>query len=104
MVKATENVAYIQKCTLFTKLLMIVILFVTVYGKLSIEMYFMLSCAATLMVIPFYIRKIRKETSFVSFSPKVDWQTFREMLPYSLNIFSFGIFQFSFYNTSLVKT
>ena len=98
MVKATENVAYIQKCTLFTKLLMIVILFVTVYGKLSIEMYFMLSCAATLMVIPFYIRKIRKETSFVSFSPKVDWQTFREMLPYSLNIFSFGIFQFSFYN------
>lgn len=98
MVKATENVAYIQKCTLFTKLLLIAVLFCTVYGGLSIEMYFALSCGVSLAVIPMCVYKIRMETSFVSFLPKVDWQTFREMLPYSINIFSFGIFQFSFYN------
>ena len=98
MVKATENVAYIQKCTLLSKLMLIAVLFGTVYGGLSIEMYFALSCGVALIVIPLYIRKIRKETSFVSFLPKVDWATFREMLPYSLNIFSFSIFQFSFYN------
>ena len=98
MVKATENVAYIQKCTLLSKMLLIAVLFGTVYGGLSIEMYFALSCGVALVVIPLYIRKIRKETSFVSFLPKIDWGTFREMLPYSLNIFSFSIFQFSFYN------
>ena len=98
MVKATENVAYIQKCTLLTKLLLIAVLFGTVYGKLSIEMYFALSCGVALAVIPFYVRKIRRETPFVRFWPKIDWPTFKEMLPYSLNIFSFSIFQFSFYN------
>ena len=98
MVKATENVAYIQKCTLLSKLMLIVVLFGTVYGGLSIEWYFALSCGVALMVIPLYVRKIQMETAFVSFLPKIDWPTFREMLPYSLNIFSFSIFQFSFYN------
>ena len=98
MVKATENVAYTQKCTLLSKILLIAVLGGTVYGRLSIEWYFALSCSVALLVIPLYIRKIQKEISFVSFFPKVDWATFREMLPYSLNIFSFSIFQFSFYN------
>ena len=98
MVRATENVAYIQKCTLLSKLMLIAVLLGTVYGGLSIEMYFALSCGVALIVIPLYVKKIRKETSFVSFLPKIDLATFREMLPYSLNIFSFSIFQFSFYN------
>ena len=98
MVKATENVAYVQKCTLLSKLMLIAVLFWTVYGGLSIELYFALSCVVALIVIPLYIWKIREESSFVSFLPKIDWPTFREMLPYSLNIFSFSIFQFSFYN------
>ena len=98
MVKATENVAYTQKCTLLSKLMLIAVLFGTVYGGLSIEMYFSLSCGVALVVIPLYIRKIRKESSFICFLPKIYWTTFREMLPYSLNIFSFSIFQFSFYN------
>lgn len=98
VVRATENVAYVQKCTLMTKVLMVIVLVATVYCHLSIEMYFFMSCGAALMVIPFYIFKIRKEVPFVSFIPKIDWSTFREMLPYSLNIFSFSFFQFSFYN------
>ena len=87
MVRATENVAYIQKCTLLSKLMLIAVLLGTVYGGLSIEMYFALSCGVALIVIPLYVKKIRKETSFVSFLPKIDLATFREMLPYSLNIF-----------------
>lgn len=98
MVKATENVAYIQKCTLFSKIVLIAVLFITVYGCLSIEAYFALSCLATLAVVPFYLSKIHRETPFVNFIPKIDRQIFREMLPYSLNIFSFSLFQFSFYN------
>ena len=98
MVKATENVAYVQRCTLFSKVLMVAILFITVYGRLSIEMYFALTCTASLAIMPLCVRKIRKETPFVTFLPKIDWGTLREMLPYSLNIFSFSLFQFSFYN------
>ncbi len=98
MVKATENVAYIQKCTLLSKIILIFVLLFTVYCKFSVELYFVLSCLATLTVIPLYIWKIRVETPFVNFLPKIHWLTFREMLPYSLNIFSFSLFQFSFYN------
>lgn len=98
LVKATENVAWVQRVYLFAKLLLIVVLFITVYGRLSIEVYFILSCLATLTVIPFCIGKIRVEVAYVSFLPRIDWPVFKEMLPYSLNIFSFSLFQFTFYN------
>jgi len=38
------------------------------------------------------------ETPFVSFVPRLHWSIWKETLPYRLNIFSLGIFQFSFYN------
>jgi len=98
LVKATENVAWIQKVHLLAKVFLIVVLFATVYIHLSIETYFVLSCLATLSVIPFCIAKIRKEIPYVNYLPRIDWPLFKEMLPYSLNIFSFSLFQFSFYH------
>lgn len=98
LVKATENVAWIQRIHLFAKLLMIVVLFVTVYGHLSITNYYILSCLASLSAIPFSIGKIKKEVPYINFLPHIDWPVFKEMLPYSLNIFSFSFFQFTFYN------
>lgn len=98
LIKATENVAWIQKRTLFTKFLMIIVLFATIWLKLSIELYYILTCLATLSIVPMSIGKIKKETPFINFLPKWDKQAFKEMLPYCMNIFSFSIFQFSFYN------
>ena len=98
LIKATENVEWIQKRTLVTKILMIVVLFVSVYFKLNIELYFVLTCLATLSIVPLSISKIKKDLTFISFRPKVDKETFKEMLPYCINIFSFSLFQFSFYN------
>ena len=98
LIKATENVAWIQKRTLFTKFLMIIVLFATIWLKLSIEFYYILTCLATLSIVPMSIGKIKKETPFINFLPKWDKQAFKEMLPYCMNIFSFSIFQFSFYN------
>lgn len=98
LIKATENIAWIQKRTLFTKGLMIGVLAVTVFGKLSIEWYYTLTCLAALTIVPLSVRKIRNEMTFISFLPKWDTPSFKEMLPYCLNIFSFSIFQFSFYN------
>lgn len=98
LIKATENVAWIQKRTLFTKILMVVVLFATIWMHLSIELYYFLTCMSALSIVPMSISKIKKETPFVNFKPKWDKQAFKEMLPYCLNIFSFSLFQFSFYN------
>lgn len=98
LIKATENVAWIQRRQLIPKLFQIVVLFATVYLGLSIEIYFLLTCLATLLIVPLSIGKIKKELSHISFIPKLEKNVFMEMLPYSMNIFSFSIFQFSFYH------
>lgn len=98
IIKATENVAWIQKRTLVTKILMIVVLAATVMLDFSIELYFMLTCLAQLAIVPLSIGMIKKQIPYISFLPKWDKQAFKEMLPYCMNIFSFSLFQFSFYN------
>lgn len=98
IIKATENVAWIQKRTLVTKILMILALGSTVWFDFSIELYFILTCLAQLAIVPMSVGMIRRQIPYISFMPKWDKQSFREMLPYCMNIFSFSLFQFSFYN------
>lgn len=98
LIKATENVAWIQRRQMIPKALQILVLAATVLIGFNIETYYILTCLATLSILPLSIGKIRRETPFVKFLPKVHWPTFKEMLPYSLNIFSFSLFQFSFYH------
>ena len=98
IIKATENVAWIQKRTLVTKILMIVALVATVMLDFSIELYFILTCLAQLAIVPLSIGMIKKQIPYISFLPRWDKQAFKEMLPYCMNIFSFSLFQFSFYN------
>lgn len=98
LIKATENIAWLQKITLVTKILMIIVLASTVVFSLSIELYFALTMLAQLAIVPMSINKIKELTPFLSFIPKWDSQSFKEMLPYCMNIFSFSLFQFSFYN------
>lgn len=98
IIKATENVAWIQKRTLLTKILMILVLGSTVWFDFSIELYFIFTCLAQLAIVPMSVGMIRRQLPYISFMPKWDKQSFREMLPYCMNIFSFSLFQFSFYN------
>lgn len=98
LIKATENIAWLQKRTLATKVLMIIVLAATVIFNLSIELYFALTMLAQLAIIPMSISKIKKLTPFLSLIPKWYSSSFKEMLPYCMNIFSFSLFQFSFYN------
>lgn len=98
LISATENVAWVQKRTLVTKLLMVVVVIATLTLKLTIFQYFLLSLVAGLIVLPATIRKVKRETPYISLRAKFDKKTFIEILPYSLNIFSFGIFQFSYNN------
>lgn len=96
IIQATENVAWTQKRILVTKLLMVLVLVLTVTLKLNLITYFILTVAASWSVLPWVIRKIRKLTPFVSFLPSFDKQVFKEILPYTLSIFSFSIFSFTF--------
>lgn len=96
LISATENVAWVQKRNLISKLLMVCVVILTLTLKLSILQYFTGTILTGLVMLPATIRKIRKETPFISFKAKFDKSVFKEILPYSINIFSFGIFQFSY--------
>ncbi|MBP5588932.1 MAG: oligosaccharide flippase family protein, partial [Bacteroidales bacterium] len=91
IIQATENVAWTQKRILVTKLLMVLVLVLTVTLKLNLITYFILTIGASWSVLPWVIRKIKKLTPFVSFLPSFDKSIFKEILPYTLNIFSFSI-------------
>ena len=98
LVRANELVGWTQKMTLLPKLLQIIILILTVTIGFSIEWYYALTVLSTFFILPFMVKKIKQLCPYVSFKPSFDKKIFREILPYSLNIFSFGIFQFSIVN------
>ncbi|MDE6247088.1 MAG: hypothetical protein K2M41_04510 [Muribaculaceae bacterium] len=102
IISATENVAWVQKRTLVTKILMIGVVILTLVLKLTIIQYFVGIILAGLCVLPVTIRKVKKEAPFVSFMAKFDGSIFKEILPYSLGIFSFGIFQYSYRQLQVV--
>ncbi len=96
IIRATENVAWIQKRSFIPKLLQVLILVLTITLKLPIGVYFFLTTFSFFIILPLSVSKIRKETPFIRFLPKFHWPTMKEVLPYTLNIFSFNIFKFSF--------
>ncbi len=102
IISATENVAWVQKRTLVTKCFMVIAVILTLKLKFTLLQYFIAITVASLIVLPATIVKIRRETPYVSFLAKFDKKTFKVILPYSLNIFSFGIFQFSYKNLQTV--
>ena len=95
LVKAHEYVGWTQKMTLIPKVGQILVLIITVTLGLSIELYYALTTFSMFIIIPIMIKKIRLLSPFISFKPSFNKQIFKEVLSYSLNIFSFAIFQFS---------
>lgn len=98
IIQATENVAWTQKRLLATKCLLIIVLIATVFLNLTVTQYFFLTILSVWVILPFVIKKIKTVAPFVSFRPWFDIKVFKEILPYSLNIFSFSIFSVSFRN------
>lgn len=98
LIRANEYVGWTQKVTLLPKAVQLIVLVLTVTCRFSIELYYALTVFAMFLVIPFCIYKIKQICPYVSFRLNFDKPTFKEILPYSLNIFSFGIFQFSINN------
>lgn len=95
LIKANEFVGWTQQITLLARLLQIIVLILTLTLRFSIELYYALTTFSMFLVIPFCVRKIQNICPYISFKPHFDKEIFKQILPYSLNIFSFGIFQFS---------
>ncbi len=100
IISATENVAWVQKRTLLTKGLAIIVIAITLIFKLNILQYFIGIMACGLLVLPVTVKKIKKEAPYVKLHAKFDKDVFKEILPYTISIFSFSFFQFSY---NLVK-
>ena len=98
LISATENVDWIKRRSFIPKLVQILVLVLTILFDLSIEVYFILTTYAFFTILPLSIKKIKQLLPFVSFKPKWNIEMFKEILPYSFNIFSFSIFQYSFWN------
>lgn len=98
IISATENVAWTQKRLLVTKILLVLVLCITVWLKLDIVSYYILTVFCTWVILPAVVLKIKQVAPMVSFIPKFSKEVFVEILPYTLNIFSFTIFSFSFNN------
>lgn len=102
IISATENVSWVQRRTLVTKLIMVGVVAVTLIFKLSIISYFIGTILAGLVVLPATVMKIRKETPFVKLKASFDKAIFKEILPYSLGVFSFGFFQFVYNHLKVI--
>ena len=98
LIKGSENVAYLQKCQFALKVITILVLASTILFRLNIETYFFLNSSAILLSLCIYVKKIKDITPFLSYKFKINTNILKEILPYSLNMFSFGIFQFFFFN------
>jgi len=98
LIKANECVGWTQKMGLIPKAFQILVLIITVKIGLSIEVYYALTAFSLFIIIPLCVHKIKQLCPYISFRIAFDKPTFKEILPYCLNIFSFGIFQFSIIN------
>lgn len=97
LISATENIAWIKKRSFLPKSIQIIALVLTLVLKLNIETYFLLTTFGLFAIIPLSVKKIKQLLPYISFKPKWNGPAFKEILPYSINIFSFSIFQFSFW-------
>jgi O-antigen/teichoic acid export membrane protein len=93
--RANEIIGWEQRLMIFVKIIQIIVLYFTVTRNYSVVTYVMLSSFSALLILPFAIRRIKQLKLKISFVPRFYTSIFRRILPYSLSVFSFGIFQYS---------
>ena len=102
LISATENVAWVQKRNVVSKILYILVVVLTLWMNLDLVHFYLGTIIANLIILPATIRKVFKEASYISFLPRFDYKIFKSILPYSLGIFSFAVFQSSYTNLRTV--
>lgn len=95
ILQGNEYVGWVQRFVFIPKCVQILVLVLTLTSNFSIELYYGLTVFSAFLTMPIVIWKIKKVCPYISFKPSFDKAIFKEMLPYSLQVFSFGFFQFS---------
>ena len=82
---------------MLSSILNLLTVYISIYFKLSLPIYFLLFILSTIVVIPFniYRLKIIPLKSYLIFLPRWDYSVFKEILNYSLGIFFIGLFHYS---------
>lgn len=93
--RANEIIGWEQRLIILSKILQIIFLFFTLRFNFSLLTFFSLTTFSTLIVLPFSIYKIKSLSYTISLLPRYNYEIFSKVLRYSLQIFTFGVFQFS---------
>lgn len=98
VIMASEQVGWVQRMLVVPKLFQLLVIGMVYMFDFTIETYFLLTCLSMLVIVPFSVKKIKTIIHGVSFFPSIRISILKEILPYCINIFSFGIFQMSMEN------
>lgn len=98
LIRSNEYVGWTQVVSIIPKVIQLAVLYFAVFLGFTIETYFLLSTFALFSILPLVVNKIKKLCPYITFKPNFHRDVFKIVLPYSLNIFSFSIFQFSMNN------
>lgn len=98
LLRANELIDWIKKRATFLKVMQFVILTLTIWLNLSIEVYFFGYIFIVTIILPLTIVKTKKLMPRLKLAPKFDTEMFRIIFPYAMSIFSFSIFQFTAFN------
>ncbi len=93
--RANEIIGWEQRLMIFSRLLQVLALYLTIKFNFSVKLFFALTTFSSLIIIPFSIWKINSLKFKITYFPKYYPEIFKKILPYCLSLFSFGIFQFS---------
>lgn len=97
LLAANDQLVWLNKTTTISHIANLIVTFICIYYKFSLEIYFLCYTISTLVVIPINILKLKiNQFTFVDLlSPKWNGKTFKQVLNYSISIFLMGFFQFS---------
>ncbi len=95
LLTANERIYYIQQINILKNTLVLTLLGLTLYFKLSLSEYFTwFTLINSIIIIPLYLNS-KKHMLIRSLVPAFDWQNFGIVFKYSLAIIAMGIFQMS---------
>lgn len=90
---ADKRIDYTMRIQCFQTILKASLIFIAIYGKLSLSIYFFFLTAILAFLIFPYSYKCLKEKLIDTLKPALYWKDFRIVLTFSLSIFALSLFQ-----------
>lgn len=95
LIMSSENVGWVQRLAIIPKFFQILIIGLVYLFDFSITVYFFLTTFAVFITLPLTIHKLNVTYPYITFRPYIHYQILKNIVPYSISIFGFSIFQLS---------